>query len=71
MAEIRKFAEEVAAAGLTPRQVMRLHLGRVEELVSGLGSRSSRHILGRADLLALEVMIYLAECYQRSMTATR
>jgi hypothetical protein len=71
VAEIRKFAEEVAAAGLTPRQVMRLHLGRVEELVSGLGSRSSRHILGRADLLALEVMIYLAECYQRSMTATR
>jgi hypothetical protein len=69
VSEIRKFAEEVAAAGLTPRQVMRLHLGRVEELVSGLGSRSSRHILGRADLLALEVMIYLAECYQRSLTA--
>lgn len=67
--EIRKFAESLAEMNLSPRQVMRLHLGRVEELVRGLGSRSSRHVLARADLLALEVMIYLAECYQQSETA--
>lgn len=63
--EIRKFAESLAEMRLSPRQVMRLHLGRVEELVRGLGSRSSRHVLARADLLALEVMIYLAECFQQ------
>ncbi len=66
VSEIRKFAESLAGMRLSPRQVMRLHLGRVEELVRGLGSRSSRHVLARADLLALEVMIYLAECYQQA-----
>ena len=66
--EIRKFAESLAEMRLSPRQVMRLHLGRVEELVRGLGSRSSRHVLARADLLALEVMIYLAECFQQRET---
>lgn len=64
-AEITKLAELLAVAGLSPRQALELHLERVEELVSGLGSRSTRHVMARADLLALELMIHLGECFQK------
>ena len=63
--EIAKLAELLSLAGLTPRQAMQLHLERVEALVRGLGNRSTRHVMSRADLLALELMIHLGECYQR------
>lgn len=63
-AEIAKLAELLEVAGLSPRQALELHLERVEDLVRGLGSRSTRHVMARADLLALELMIHLGECYQ-------
>ncbi len=63
--EIAKLAELLAVAGCGPREALSLHLERVEMLVRGLGNRSTRHILARADLLALELMIHLGECYRR------
>ncbi len=68
VAEIVKLAELLSQAGLTPREVLELHLERVERLVRGLGNRSTRHVMARADLLALELMIHLGECYQRQLT---
>jgi hypothetical protein len=50
--------------GITPQQTMLLHLQVLEELVRGLGSRSARHVMTRADLLILEIMIDLAEGYR-------
>jgi hypothetical protein len=44
---------------------MQLHLHVLEELVLGLGARSTRHVMTRADLLALEIMIHLAENYRQ------
>ena len=44
---------------------MQLHLLVLEELVQGLGSRSARHVMNRADLLALEVMSHLADGYRQ------
>jgi len=67
--EIAKLAELLAVAGFTPRQALELHLQRVEQLVGGLGNRSTRHVMARADLLALELMIHLGECYQRRAVA--
>lgn len=64
-AEIARLAELLSIAGLTPRQALELHLVRVEQLVRGLGNRSTRHVMARADLLALELMIHLGERYQR------
>jgi len=64
-AEIAKLAELLSLAGLSPRQTLETHLSRVEQLVRGLGNRSTRHVMARADLLALELMIHLGECYQR------
>ncbi len=64
-AELRQLAETLVAAGLTARQTMRLHLEVLEELVHGLGSRSTRHVMTRADLLSLELMMHLSEGYRR------
>ncbi len=64
-AEIGKLGEMVAAAGFSPREALDLHLERVETLVHGLGNRSARHVMARADLLALELMMALGEHYHR------
>jgi CheY-like chemotaxis protein len=66
--EIAKLAELISTAGLTPRETLQLHLERLETLVRGLGSRSTRHVMARADLLALELMMHLGECYQRQIS---
>lgn len=55
-------------AGLPPRMVMQLHLVVLEEIVRGLGTRSTRHVMTRADLLVLELMVHLAEAYRERLT---
>ena len=63
--ELRRLPQLLVAAGLTARQTMQLHLHVLEELVHGLGTRSTRHVMTRADLLALEVLLHLADGYRR------
>jgi DNA-binding response OmpR family regulator len=63
--DIQTLADLLATAELAPLEAMQLHLEVLEELVRGLGSRSSRHVMSRADLLALEVVVHLAEGYRR------
>src|SRR4029077_20053676 len=55
VAEITRLADLLSRAGLSPREVLDLHLARVERLVRGLGNRSTRHVMARSDLLALEL----------------
>ena len=62
--EMERLAEMLTYAAVTPQQAMLLHLQVVEEMISGLGSRSARHVMNRADMLVLEVMIHLAEQYR-------
>jgi len=64
-AEMSALAELLVAAGVSASQTVQMHLHVLEELVRGLGSRSTRHVLNRADLLALEIMVHLAEGYRR------
>ncbi|MGH7201999.1 MAG: hypothetical protein ACREJB_15455, partial [Planctomycetaceae bacterium] len=64
-AEIARIAEWLADADVPPGKALALHAERVETLVRGLGSRSARHVIARADLLALELMSHLAELYRR------
>ena len=61
--EIADLARILAEFRLSPRDTLSLHLERVEEVVRGLGNRSTRHVMARADLLALELIIHLGECY--------
>ncbi|MEX0702420.1 MAG: hypothetical protein WD069_10030 [Planctomycetales bacterium] len=69
--EIGRVAELLALAGLSPTEALELHLAALETLVNGLGNRSTRHVMARADLLALELMIHLGECYQKQAGAPR
>jgi hypothetical protein len=62
--EMEKLADLLAAAGVTAQQAMWLHLRVLEELVHGLGNRSARHVLNRADLLVVDVLVHLAERYR-------
>ncbi len=62
--ELKRLAELLVAAGLTARQTMQLHLHVLEELVHGLGTRSARHVMTRADLLILEMLLHLADGYR-------
>jgi hypothetical protein len=61
---MQELSELLVTSGITPQQTMFLHLQVLEELVRGLGSRSARHVMTRADLLVLEIMIHLAEGYR-------
>ncbi|MHB1036998.1 MAG: hypothetical protein ACYC35_20460 [Pirellulales bacterium] len=63
-AELGALAELLATAGVTAQQTMLLHLQVLEELIRGLGNRSTRHVMTRADLLALEVIVHLGENYR-------
>jgi DNA-binding response OmpR family regulator len=64
-AEMSTLADLLASASVSPQQMMQLHLDVLEQLVRGLGSRSARHVMSRADLLVLEVMMHLAEDYRQ------
>lgn len=62
--ELSRLAELLVESSISASETMRLHICVLEELVQGLGSRSTRHVMTRADLLALEIMIHLAERYR-------
>ena len=62
--EMSALAELLAAGGVTAQQTMHLHVRVLEELIQGLGSRSARHVMNRADLLVLEVLVHLTEEYR-------
>ena len=63
-ADLRLFCELLLQAGFGPAEAMSLHVSALEQLVQGLGGRSARHVMNRADLLVLELMMGLADCYR-------
>jgi DNA-binding response OmpR family regulator len=63
--ELKRLAEMFVGAGMTAGGIMQLHLLVAEELVHGLGTRSTRHVMGRANLLVLELMTLVAGGYQQ------
>ena len=63
-AETSAVVDSLHALRLPVARVMQVHLHALETTLRGLGSRSSRHVMARADLLVLEVMMQLAERYR-------
>jgi DNA-binding response OmpR family regulator len=63
--EMAMLAALLAGSNTSAQQTMQLHVQVLEELVEGLGNRSARHVMNRADLLALEVMGHLADRYRQ------
>ncbi len=64
-AEMHALAQVLAATGVSPAQTLELHLSALESLMKGLGNRSARHVMNRADLLALEIGAHLCEAYRQ------
>ncbi|MBC8351188.1 MAG: hypothetical protein H8E66_04330 [Planctomycetes bacterium] len=62
--EINQLLDQIVAHGLTSQQAMQLHVSAIEELIDGLGNRSTRHAMTRADMLILEVLMKLADQYR-------
>jgi hypothetical protein len=58
--EISEMTDRLVSALMPPHEALQLHLGCVESLIKGLGNRSARHVMARADLLAVEMMTHLA-----------
>lgn len=69
--DMARVAELMADAGITAPETMQLHVCVVEEMVRGLGARSARHVMTRADLLMLEVMAHLSEVYRKRYFSRR
>jgi CheY-like chemotaxis protein len=63
--ELAQLARIFGGAGIQARQFMRVHLMALDATVTNLGTRSSRHVLNRAAVLALEVLICLCEGYRQ------
>lgn len=63
--EMSRLSELLVGAEVTARETMQLHVQVLEELIRGLGNRSARHVMNRADLLVLEVLVHLSEGYRR------
>ncbi|HEX3868806.1 MAG TPA: hypothetical protein VHV77_00075 [Pirellulales bacterium] len=63
--EMAALAELLASIDVTAPEALQLHTIALSELVRGLGTRSARHVMTRADLLALELTIHLGECYRK------
>ena len=63
--ELAEVAHELIDVGSSARQAIGLHLEVLERLVEGLGNRSARHVMNRADLLVVEVLGLLADGYRR------
>ena len=66
--EIADLARLLVGANVPAHAVLKLHLDALESLILGLGSRSARHVMQRADLLALDLAVQLAEGYRRRTT---
>ena len=62
--EMTALSQMLVSAGVSAQQVMLLHVQALEELVRSLGNRSARHVLSRADLLILDVIIQLSDGYR-------
>ena len=62
--EIETLSHMLAGSRMSADDALALHLDALEELIRGLGNRSARHIMSRADVLALDLVSRLAESYR-------
>ena len=63
--ELAQLAEVLMDARATAHEVVQLHIEVLEGMIHGLGRRSARHVMNRADLLVLEATVHLAEGYRQ------
>lgn len=62
--EITALADRLVAEGFSGQAAIGLHVRVLEKVVVSLGTRSARHVMNRADLLLVELMVHLADGYR-------
>jgi DNA-binding response OmpR family regulator len=65
--EVTRFNGVLTSAGISADQFMAFHIVAVESLVGELGSRGAKHVMNRADLLALEILLRLCQNYRQGI----
>ena len=68
--ETQRLVELFVSRGVTAADTLHLHVRVLEEMVRGLGNRSSRHVMQRADVLVLELLVGLADSYRQQTQST-
>ena len=68
--ELKRLCGVLVTVGVGARQFMSIHLKAVEAMVKGLGTRSARHVMNRADMLAIEVLLSLCEGFREKVLQT-
>ncbi len=69
--ELCDFARFLLHHQVTAEETLRGHLQVLHETVQELGARSARHVMNRAALLVLEVLLHLADGYRREINVSR
>src|SRR5690606_35698967 len=59
--EMDRLLHQLVRSDVTPTRALRMHLAAVESLLAGLHGSTARHVIERADLLALELLARLGE----------
>lgn len=59
--EVKQFCRIFRQAALCPAEVVAVHLSVLEEMVEQLGVKSSRHVVNRANLMLVQLLICLSE----------
>ncbi|MDB4637411.1 hypothetical protein OAF24_00770 [bacterium] len=60
-AELSQLTKILTTANATTAEVLKMHVEQTQELVAKLGSRGSRHVLVRSDLLIIELLVHLGD----------
>jgi hypothetical protein len=62
--ELTMLVEQLTVANVPAQTMVQIHVDVLEEMLSGIGNRSGRHVMTRADLLLVELMSHLADGYR-------
>src|SRR5690606_12265030 len=63
--EMSRLRDVLVMEEISAYQAMQLHVEVLEGMIHGLGRRSARHVMNRADLLAMEITVHLADGYRQ------
>ncbi len=63
--ELHRLCDLLVEEQMSAAQLMRLHLSVVHETIDELGHRCARHVMNRADGLAINLLMRLADGYHR------
>jgi len=59
--ELSQLADILTTANVSATEVLKMHIAQTRLLVEKLRSKSARHVLVRADLLIIELLVHLGD----------